>query len=101
MDTELAVSDPAQAEEGVEGLQRVALRDLGQGPRTDKMSQKVSSLVSYGQSSAKPPWRDNTAFLQSASLCLTTLLALPRSSCTESGMQLLSRNTLFSLKADV
>lgn len=72
------VSDPAQAEEGVEGLQRVALRDLGQGPRTDKMSQKVSSLVSYGQSSAKPPWRDNIAFLQSASLCLTTLLALPQ-----------------------
>lgn len=43
---------------------------LGEDPSANKMTQKVSSLVSlcHGQSSTRPPTRDNTAF--SHTLCL-------------------------------
>lgn len=45
-------SDPVLAEEGVEGLVKMEVGDLGEDP----------SLVVYGQSSARLPSRDNTAF---------------------------------------
>lgn len=57
-------------EEGVDDLGALEWGVLGEDPCANKMTQKVSSLVSlcHGQSSARPPTRDNTAF--SHTLCL-------------------------------
>lgn len=59
------------AEEGVDGLSALEWGGgFGEDPCAKKMTQKVSFLVSlcHGQSSARPPARDNTAF--SPTLCL-------------------------------